>query len=202
MIQKFLYISLTCLMAISVVGCKTTKDVKVRAYAQDKERVDQDMEGNGGTIFGTPQLEDRNEYKETRKVYVLEFLKEMENQDPGDLDIVEPRNVQPKTFPKKTYPRTQTKIEARKIELPDFGDEDMYVESDVSSSNANGTNVQSSGSSTYVEYTVEKDDTLQKISKKFYDSFSKWPQIYKANKDVIENPDAIKPGTVIQIPMN
>ncbi|MBI5023504.1 MAG: LysM peptidoglycan-binding domain-containing protein [Candidatus Omnitrophica bacterium] len=53
-----------------------------------------------------------------------------------------------------------------------------------------------------IQYTAEKDDTLQKISKKFYDSYSKWTRIYEANKSVIPNPDRIKPGTVLQIPMD
>ena len=53
-----------------------------------------------------------------------------------------------------------------------------------------------------VEYTVEKDDTLQKISQKFYNSYSKWTRIYEANKPVIPNPDRIKPGTVLQIPVD
>ena len=52
-----------------------------------------------------------------------------------------------------------------------------------------------------VSYTVEKDDTLQKISQKFYKSYSKWTRIYEANKSVIPNPDRIKPGTVLQIPV-
>ncbi len=50
-----------------------------------------------------------------------------------------------------------------------------------------------------VQYMVEKDDTLQKISQKFYNSYSRWPRIYEANKSVIPNPDRIKPGTVLQI---
>lgn len=53
-----------------------------------------------------------------------------------------------------------------------------------------------------VQYTVEKDDTLQKISQKFYNSYSKWTRIYEANKSVIPNPDRIKPGTVLQIPVD
>lgn len=36
-------------------------------------------------------------------------------------------------------------------------------------------------------YTVESGDTLQKIAKKFYGDFSKWKQIYEANKTVIES---------------
>ena len=54
----------------------------------------------------------------------------------------------------------------------------------------------------FVPYTVDKDDTLQKIAKKFYDSYSKWTRIYEANKSVIPDPDRIKPGTVLQIPMD
>ncbi|HBR14717.1 MAG TPA: hypothetical protein DD723_04120 [Candidatus Omnitrophica bacterium] len=50
------------------------------------------------------------------------------------------------------------------------------------------------------EYTVEKDDTLQKISKKFYGTYSQWSKIYEANKERIENPDSIQPGIVIVIP--
>ncbi len=53
-----------------------------------------------------------------------------------------------------------------------------------------------------VLYRVEKDDTLQKISQKFYNSYSKWTRIYEANKSAIPNPDRIKPGTVLQIPMD
>ncbi len=53
-----------------------------------------------------------------------------------------------------------------------------------------------------VQYTVEKDDTLQKISQKFYNSYSKWTRIYEANKSAIPDPDRIKSGTVLQIPVD
>ncbi|MBF0595345.1 MAG: LysM peptidoglycan-binding domain-containing protein, partial [Candidatus Omnitrophica bacterium] len=51
-----------------------------------------------------------------------------------------------------------------------------------------------------VEYKVEKDDTLQKISKKVYGSYSKWTKIYDANKDVIKDPNRLKPGITLKIP--
>ena len=53
-----------------------------------------------------------------------------------------------------------------------------------------------------VQYTVEKDDTLQKISQKFYNSYGKWTRIYEANKPAISDPDRIKPGTILQIPVD
>ncbi|HBO97163.1 MAG TPA: hypothetical protein DE315_06255 [Candidatus Omnitrophica bacterium] len=61
---------------------------------------------------------------------------------------------------------------------------------------------QEPGTTRSIQYTVEKDDTLQKIAKKFYDSYSKWTRIYEANKSVIPDPDRIKPGTVLQIPVD
>ena len=61
---------------------------------------------------------------------------------------------------------------------------------------------QDPGTTRFTQYTVEKDDTLQKIAKKFYDSYSKWTRIYEANKSAIPDPDRIKSGTVLQIPMD
>ena len=56
------------------------------------------------------------------------------------------------------------------------------------------------GSQDAVTYTVLKDDTLQKIAKKFYGSYGKWIKIYDANKNKMKNPNFVKPGTVITIP--
>jgi nucleoid-associated protein YgaU len=50
------------------------------------------------------------------------------------------------------------------------------------------------------KYTVQKNDTLQKISKKFYGTTKKWTKIYEANKDTLKGPDKIYPGKVITIP--
>ena len=55
-------------------------------------------------------------------------------------------------------------------------------------------------SSLPAQYTVGKDDTLQTIAKKFYNSYSKWPKIYEANKDKISDPNRIQSGVVLTIP--
>ena len=49
-------------------------------------------------------------------------------------------------------------------------------------------------------YTVEKNDTLQKISKKFYGTTKNWPKIYEANKDVLRSPDKLYAGQNLRIP--
>jgi LysM repeat protein len=50
------------------------------------------------------------------------------------------------------------------------------------------------------EYTVQENDTLQKIAQKFYGTMHKWNKIFEANKDKLKGPDKIKPGQVIKIP--
>ena len=50
------------------------------------------------------------------------------------------------------------------------------------------------------KYTVAKNDTLQKISKKFYGTTKRWMKIYEANKDVLRGPDKLYAGQVLSIP--
>ncbi|MDD5653378.1 MAG: LysM peptidoglycan-binding domain-containing protein, partial [Candidatus Omnitrophica bacterium] len=52
----------------------------------------------------------------------------------------------------------------------------------------------------YEAYTVQKNDTLQKISQKYFGTTRKWMKIYDANKDVLKGPDKIRPGQVLRIP--
>jgi nucleoid-associated protein YgaU len=53
---------------------------------------------------------------------------------------------------------------------------------------------------TFEKYTVAKNDTLQKISMKFYGTTKRWMKIYEANKDVLRGPDKLYPGQVLNIP--
>ena len=49
-------------------------------------------------------------------------------------------------------------------------------------------------------YTVQKGDTLSKISKQFYGDANKYQKIFDANKDQLKDPDKIQPGQVLRIP--
>lgn len=49
-------------------------------------------------------------------------------------------------------------------------------------------------------YTVVKGDNLSKISKAFYGTPNKYPQIFEANKPMLSHPDRIYPGQVLRIP--
>jgi len=179
-------------LMISIYGCATS-DVQVRGYIEDKKRVDQNMHGNAGYLMGTPKANEPT--KSTRKMFVIEVARKEEI--PTGVKAKE-REYQKSISPdllKEPVRRAQKTPPSREpdIQLPSFDDVENMKMEEKNEKSFNPTSV--------VEYTVEKNDTLQKISKKFYDSFSKWPRIYELNKDVIKTPDRIQPGIVIKVPV-
>ena len=57
--------------------------------------------------------------------------------------------------------------------------------------------VSATASANAATYIVKKKDCLSKIAVNYH---VKWPALYKANKQIIKNPDLIYPGQVLQIP--
>jgi nucleoid-associated protein YgaU len=49
-------------------------------------------------------------------------------------------------------------------------------------------------------YTVQKGDTLSKISKQYYGDPNQYNRIFEANRDQLKDPDKIFPGQVLKIP--
>ena len=49
-------------------------------------------------------------------------------------------------------------------------------------------------------HIVVSGDNLSKISKQYYDTPNKYPQIFEANKPMLTSPDKIYPGQVLRIP--
>ena len=48
--------------------------------------------------------------------------------------------------------------------------------------------------------TVLQDESLSKVSRRAYGNGNYYMRLYKANRDVIKNPDKIKPGQVLKLP--
>jgi NADH dehydrogenase [ubiquinone] 1 alpha subcomplex assembly factor 7 len=49
-------------------------------------------------------------------------------------------------------------------------------------------------------YVVKRGDTLSGIAKAVYGKAGRWREIYEANRDIIENPNLIRPGWKLRIP--
>ena len=177
-------------LILLVSGCT------MRTYSQVKDRVDQDMTGNRGYLMGTPRPEDRSAYKPTRKVYVLEM--QSKEKEPAE-------SAQTQARPKTSVEVSEEASARNMITVPTI--EESSTE-EAAESAASASAVQKSmakesaarAAATPGEYTVEKGDTLQKISKKVYDTYRLWNKIYEANKEKIKDPNKIKPGTILTIP--
>ena len=89
---------------------------------------------------------------------------------------------------------TQTQEEANKIwdaikTIPDWKNE---VVADIKATSAGA------GSQTY---TVKAGDTLSKIAKEHLGDANAYMEIFNANKDQLKDPDKIKPGQVLKMPV-
>ena len=63
------------------------------------------------------------------------------------------------------------------------------------------SNVKSGSSSTASTiYEVKPGDSLSKIAKAHYGKASDWQRIFEANRDIVKDPDLIKPGQRLKIP--
>ncbi len=51
-------------------------------------------------------------------------------------------------------------------------------------------------------YVIQRGDTLSHIAKRYYGNANKWPEIFEANREVIQDPDKIFPGQKIRVPLH
>lgn len=49
-------------------------------------------------------------------------------------------------------------------------------------------------------HVVQKGDTLSKIADQYYGDAALYPKIFEANRDILKDPNKIKPGQKLRIP--
>ena len=191
---------MTLVMVLSLAGCNH----RMRMYSMDKPRVDQEL----------PPGSDDSGRKKTRKAYYLEITKEADETKKKSSAVAEKKPGKEVTVKSGTDEEEETDQDTGDAaEGEGLGQEASEADTSTSSkvpdqsmnfaSTARHAPAESAFKSPVnlpTQYTIEKDDTLQSIAKKFYGSFGKWVKIYNANKDVIADPNRIKPGTKIKIP--
>ncbi len=195
---------------VVVSGCAASRinipKYEVKAYLQDKPRVDQEISGNAGYLVGKPKKDVNINRKRTRKIFVVEVT-ERDTVSPYliDMDAASQRKTKKVTnnnvVSSKNNKKHQSKVipvYPSQIQIPSF-DDDM---DETNTEEKRQVSLSTNNIGKVVNYKVEKDDTLQKISKKFYGCYSKWPRIYKANKSQIKDPNFLKPGIILKIPMD
>ncbi len=203
---------LFCLMFSGMIatGCAS---VKARTYMEDKERVDQEVTGNAGFLRGEAAPgQDRVPVKTTRKVYVFEVTKENPSEDAALDELYSGSKKTEKSSQNFTSKddiavksSSSKQSSGKQSSSPDLDSSDADSAKQIDPLKSLSTPSSSSSPAWSpvplpTQYTVNKDDTMQSISKKFYNSYTKWPRIYEVNKDKISDPNRIKPGLVLTIP--
>ena len=172
---------LITLFSLFISGCL------VRTYTVEKPRVDLDVSGNQGYLQGAPSQEEvkqASKLSTKRKINVLEV--EL-GKHPVGKDVEE---------------GIESPSGIALIEEEEPVSEDIILqEPQVFSQEAQGDEI-SAQRTQYQTYTVQKNDTLQKIAYKFYNTTRRWNRIYEANKDILKGPDRIYPGQVLKIPLD
>ncbi len=184
----------------------------IRTYTTEMDRVDQEIYGNRGVIIGTPPaVEDSEQARKTRTIYNVEVevpsaykaLTEEKTKN-EDKDLYGNRGyIQGSMVPEKElYVSRSGKEQVSSARISSgLGSARMPQIVYSEPSGDTGINSLSSGSGNEKQYyVVQKGDTLQKISEKFFGTTQKWKIIYDANKHILKSPDRIRPGQKLVIP--
>ena len=144
--------------------------VTLRSYTKEEPRKDLNIEGNQGYLSGEAKdAPKESKFGSTRTISVIEVE-------------FGPRSA-------KTVGR-----EGAAVEEVEFMAEAVIEEAEFM---AEAAGIEPMEEVLY--YTIQDNDTLQKISYKFYGTTRKWNFLYKANKDVLRSPDKLRPGVTIKI---
>jgi LysM repeat protein len=164
-------------LLLAVTGLLLLSGCTVRTYQLTRDRVDQNVSaGNRGYIMGGPKEGAVENKKTTRTVQIVE------------VELTSPIKFDTKA--KKAAPAPVKYVEERDVEIT--GNRGYISSSDILEIDEKPA--------TYKEYKVEKNDTLQKISQKFYGTTKKWNRIFEANKDRLKSANKLYPGQTIRIP--
>ena len=155
---------------IIMSGCLT-----MRNYTKEEPRKDLGIEGNQGCLSGECKEEPReNRLGDTRTISVVEV------------------EFGPREIKGETAEGEVVEAEAAAAKIPFRGVEVIEAVSEEESIPLKKVETQ--------YYVVQKNDTLQKISHKFYGTTREWNFLYEVNKDVLKSPDRLHPGVEIKIP--
>jgi len=153
----------------------------VRTYPITKDRVDQDLSGNRGFIQGQGFSAEEKERKATRTTQVVE------------IELHSPIKFEKR--PKAGQEKPMEYSEDNSL----WGNRGYITESGTTEVSEPASTLGVSALQTE-KYIVQKGDTLQKISQKFYGTTKRWNKIFQANRDKLKGPNKIYSGQAIDVP--
>lgn len=171
---------LTIPVILSLAGC-----ARITSQVVDKERVDQEMDGNRGYLMGKPSAPAAPRKTKRRMIQTDIELPTARELNPWRVSQA-PAAPAPAVPPAAPLPVEDEEILGEDWEEPAV--EEVQAPAPAQPAEA------------AVPYTVAKGDTLEKIAAKFYGDSKKWRRIYDANRDTLKGPNRIYPGQKLMIP--
>ena len=151
----------------------------VRTYPLTRDRIDQDLTtGNRGYLSGSGPAPSEGERKTTRTTEVVE------------IELRSPIKFEKSSKPNEAAPKEEVAATE--------GNRGYITETQSQTSEVSQPQLETPTS--YEKYTVQKGDTLQKISMHFYGTSKRWKKIFNANKDLLKTPNKVRVGQVLNIP--
>lgn len=180
----FKRIGMTMLVGFFLAGC-----ARITTQVVEKPRVDQELEGNRGYLVGSGPAPAQR--KTTRRML--------------QTDVEMPTWEELHPWKKPAKPQAQTPAPAAAPGYPVWDEETARPDTRAWQPPAvveepEEPVLPALPSQPLATYTVEKGDTLEKISQKFYGTTRKWRRIYEANREVLRSPDRVYPGQKLTIP--
>jgi len=204
--KKLLCVVLLAVLCISLSGCSGWA---VRTSSTTQKRVDQEVVGNRGVLFGKPASEPKEPAFTERKVYKVEVelpewpeklkVKKWNWKKIFTIKPRKPKKEDKTIWGNKGYlskGSQQVPVEETVIYYEPEKEESIKIPASVTKE----TEVILKEKPSVRTYKTRKGDTLQKIARKFYGTTKKWPVIYKANRSTLKSPDKVYPGQVLIIP--
>ncbi len=197
--------TLLLILSVFVAGC-----VKTTTKVMELPRVDQERGGNAGYLQGTAKPSDKPAAprRTTRQIVVTD----VELPTKAELKVKLSRKSKPVVVPTPEpveAPKAATPAwdaveeEIEKVQWPEAS-APVSLDQPIPYERATPIPaVEVPEEVTFVpaqSYTVQKGDTLQKISQKFYGTTRKWNKIYEVNQDILKSPNKLFPGQELAIP--
>jgi len=198
--KKFFWILCCIIICIRLAGCSGWL---VRTSTSRQPRVDQEVSGNRGVVFGQPTSPAKEPTFTDRKVYKIEVEipsagKKGEPQAPKKGSALQAPKEDKVLRGNRGYIVGGPPREVIQETPETFVDEETPVEKSpvvkIKEKISQIIEPEPKETTKIRTYAVRKGDTLQKISRKFYGTTKKWPLLYKTNRDKLKSADKLHPG--------
>jgi hypothetical protein len=182
------------------IAADTDPDITANNY----QKVSSDLTPDMGDLNGRPP---RDEYwaQDLTEIHELFHAREYVDYGRQGLQVatnwLRTQSASSATEVQNLLPEAVNRIvQTINVGMADPGSEERAYGDGAPLYQARADSIKRKGEAGDYDYTVQAGDTLWAIAQHLYGDGSRWREIYRANRDQIDNPNLIFPGQVLEIP--